>query len=302
VADLAGAVFERDLEKTLARGDVHGVASAAYNSQKAELVTAAAEAGKHIMCEKPMATTLEDCDRMIDAIERAGVKYYQVFPMRCDPVNLKIKELVDGGALGRVSMVRKRHGHFRGLEWQETNPSIWYASPTLNGGGAFLDEGIHAADWLCWMLGKPTSVMAQIDTVQTSFPVDDMGVAIYRFPGKTMGVLQSSWLCQSAPNSAEIYGEFGTIVQRYTDGASTRGIGEVSSPLSLYMAERKAWQVFDLPVHFPKNHEAVVAPFVDCIIEDTEPLVTAADGRRALEVILAAYESARKGRLVELSP
>jgi predicted dehydrogenase len=220
--------------------------------------------------------------------------------MRYDPVNQKIKELLDSGVLGRLSSVRKRHGHYYGLEWQKTEPEIWFANPALSGGGAFLDEGVHAADWFCWLFGQPVSVMAQIETVQTSFGVDDLGVAIYRFPGNVTGLLHSSWLDQAATNTSEIYGEFGTIIQRYTDGASTRGISETSRPLMLYTVATHSWQYFDIPVHFPKNQEAVVQPFIDCIIHDTPPPVTAEDGRRALKVILAAYQSARAGRLVEI--
>lgn len=299
-AQASGIAFEPDLGAVLARPDVDAVAIASEISKHAELVIQAARAGKHVVCEKPMAFTLADCDTMIEAVERAGVKFYQIYPMRWDPVNQKIKEVVASGSLGKISMVRKRHGHSYGLKWQETEPDIWFANRDLAGLGAFLDEGVHAIDWMRWILGEPTSVMAQIDTVGTRFEVDDLGAAIYRFEDRSMMLLHASWLDQSATNTTEIYGSKGTLIQSHTDGASTRGISETSSPLKVYWAETGGWQVYDIPVHFPRNQEAVFQPFVDCLLKDQEPPVTMYDGRRALELVLAAYQSAREGRLVSI--
>lgn len=301
VAAQAGVPFEPDLNKLLARADVDAVAIASENSKHAELTIAAAGAGKHVLCEKPMATTLADCDRMMDAVKRADIKYFQIFPMRHDPVNYKIKELLASGVLGRISVVHKRHGHYFGLEWDKTDPGIWFTNPMLAGGGAFLDEGVHAVDWFRWMFGEPLSVMAQVQTAQTSFAVDDMGVAIYRFPNNLTAVLHSSWLDQAAVATSTIYGEFGTLIQSHTDGASIRATGETSRPLMLYTRATNAWQSFDLPIHFPLNHEAVIEPFLDYVLDGTPPPVTPYDGRRAVEMILAAYESARLGKVVEFA-
>lgn len=300
VAGQAGADFEPELDKLLSCRDVDAVIIGSENSKHAALTISAAEAGKHIACEKPMATTLEDCDRMIEAVNRTGVKYVQIFPMRYDPVNVKIKELIDSGILGRISVVRKRHGHFYGLEWDREKTDIWFPDPVLGGGGAFLDEGVHAADWFCWMFGEPVGVMAHIDTVQTSFEVDDMGVAVYHFPELVTGIFHASWINRAATNTTEIYGEFGTIIQRYTDGASTRSISETSIPLMVYTLETQGWELYDIPVHFFKAQEAHIQPFVDCILQDTAPPVTAQDGRRAVAMILAAYQSAREGRPIQI--
>lgn len=112
-----------------------------------------------------------------------------------------------------------------------------------------------------------------------------------------MMVLHASWLDQAATNTTEIYGSLGTLIQSFTDGASTRGISETSSPLKIYWADRGGWETFDLPVHFPRNQEAVVRPFVDCLLNKTPPPVTMWDGRRSLELALAAYDSSRTGQV-----
>jgi predicted dehydrogenase len=290
----AGIDFEPDLHKLLSRSDIHAVGIAAENNKHAHLTIAAVEAGKHVMCEKPMATTLEDCDQMIDAIDRTGVKYVQIFPMRYDPVNIKIKELLDDGAIGRISAFRKRHSQYYGPLWEE-NPN-WFTDPKLAGGGSFFDEGIHAVDWMRWLFGDPVTVMAQADTVQVkSFEVDDVAVAVFRFASGTFGTIHTSWVEQSAINTSEIFGETGTILQRYTDTSSTRGVSESSIPLSVYTLETRAWELYDMPVHFPLNQEAPIPAFVNCVLNDTEPPVTAQDGREAVKLVLAAYRSAEQG-------
>jgi predicted dehydrogenase len=197
-------------------------------------------------------------------------------------------------------MIRKRHGHFYGLQWQETQPDIWFAQPQWAGAGAFLDEGIHAVDWMRWIFGEPVSVMAQIDTVGTRFAVDDVGVAIYRFKDRSAMVLNASWLDQAATVTTEVFGSLGALAQSYNDGATTRGIAETSSPLKVYWAKTGGWQVFDLPVHFPRNQEAVIRPFIDCLLNNTPPPVTMQDGRRALELVLAAYQSSKTGQAVSI--
>lgn len=294
-----GAEFVPNLDRLLARKDIDAVGIAAENARHADLTVAAAVAGKHIFCEKPMATTLEDCDRMIEAVERAGVIYMQVFPMRFDLVNHKIKEILDDGILGKVGVVRKRHGHNLAQRWKDRTPQdLWFINPVLAGGGAFLDEGIHAVDWLRWLFGEPISVTAKIGTLQTDLPVDDNGIAIFEFPGNTIATLYSSWTGVAATDTSEIYGDRGTLIQSFTDVSSTRVLGETSRPLRLFTEGTKAWRFFDFPIHFPKNHTTIPRAFVDCLREDKKPPVTAHDGRQALAMVLAAYQSSQEGRTV----
>ena len=294
--------FSLDLDKVLARPDVDAVGICAETNRHAELTIAASEAGKHILCEKPMATTLEDCDRMIEACKRAGIKYMQSFPLRFDPASIKIKDLLQRSAIGKVATVRKRHGHYFALidKWMGDSDAEWLRDSVKAGGGAFLDEGIHAADYLRWMFGDPISVNASIDILLTNIKVDDNGVAIYRFPGKVIGILQSSWTDLAATNTVEIYGEKGMIIQRYSDCASTRIMGEVSKPLMVYSQSfgERGWHVYDLPLNFKVCHEVIALRFIECISKDLEPSVTGVDGKKALEMILGAYQSAKEDKTI----
>lgn len=297
-----GTVFEPDLDRLLTRDDVDAVAICSENVRHADHTEAAAKAGKHVLCEKPMATTLEDCDRMIKACKDAGVMYMQTFPKRFDPVYVKIKELLDEGAIGRIGTVRMRHGHYFALvkEWMDNKDADWLRDPVAGGGGAFLDEGIHAADVLRWLFGDPISVTAVIDNVLVPMEVDDNGAAIWRFDSGVIAIHQSNWTDLAATNTLEIYGEAGVIIQQYSDCSSTRIMGEISQPLMMYSKKNGSmgWEVFDLPIHFPAYHETVPLKFVEALLDGTEPPVTGEDGKKALEMILGAYQSAREERTV----
>jgi len=296
-----GVPFEPDLDRVLGRTDLDAVGICAENAYHADLTVRAAEAGKHILCEKPPATTLADCDRMRDAVTRAGVTYMQALPMRLDAANHKLKELIDTGAVGPVSSIRKRHGNGWAVR-PIPQRFRWFADPALAGGGAFLDEGIHAADFLRWMLGRPISVTAVIGRLQAPVPVDDNGIAIFRFESGAVGVLQTAWTWAAATVCTEVFGERGTILQHFTDGAGTAVAGEISAPLQVYRLDGpvEGWSYPKLPVHFPNNHRAVAATFIDCLQTGAAPPSTLAHGRDALVMVLAAYRSAQEGRTLRM--
>src|SRR5207248_1658206 len=135
-------------------------------SQHAAHAVAAAQAGKHVLLQKPMALTLADCDAIIAAVQRYGVKFSLCYQMRADPVNRKMKELLDEGAVGHVAVVRRRHAIGALLSPGFARPGNWHLDPVQNM-GMFMDDASHAADWFYWMLGRPTSVIAEIDNVVT---------------------------------------------------------------------------------------------------------------------------------------
>lgn len=294
-----GVDFYADLDVLLSRPDLDGVGICAENAYHADLTVTAAEAGKHILCEKPPATTLAGCDRMQAAVDARDVTYMQALPMRLDPANQKIKDWIDAGAIGPVSTIRKRHGNgWAVLPIPER--FRWFTELDLAGGGAFLDEGIHSADFLRWMLGKAVSVTAVIDRLQAPVKVDDNGAAIFRFESGALGIMQSAWTWAAATVCTEVFGQNGTIVQNFTDGASNVVAGETSYPLQIYRRDGPAegWSYPSLRVHFPNNHKAVAAAFVDCLSTGAAPPSTLRQGREALAMILAAYRSAWEGRTV----
>jgi predicted dehydrogenase len=297
-----GMEFAPDLDTLLARSDVDAVIVASETNRHADLIEAACAANKHILCQKPMATTVPDCDRIITAVESSGVHFQMAFQMRCDPLNRKIKEWIAEGAVGRVGALRRRHCiNFLFNPTIATSASAWHIDPVANV-GMFFDDAVHAADFFYWLMGRPVSVTAEIDNVLTNVAPDDTGIAVYRWADRAMGALFNSSVTLAGENTAEVYGDEGVILQNYDDGVSVGHAPPGAAALKLFRKSTGQWETFDHPL--PPNHgeriAAVPRPWLDDLLGGKPSAVTARDGKVSVEMCLAAYQSAREGRRVLL--
>jgi predicted dehydrogenase len=296
-----GMDYRADADDVLQDPRVDAVIVTMETNRHAEFVERAAAAGKHILCQKPMTTTLEDCDRIIDVVHKHGVKFSMAFQMRHDPVNQKIKELLDEGAVGKVAVVRRRHAISVLL-----NPNFvhgdtrWHLDPAANI-GMFFDDATHAADWFYWMLGDARSVIAEIDSIVTDFSPDDNGLAVFRFQQGEMGILLNSSTTVAAVSTTEIYGDEGTIIQDYGDGPATAAPRHTGiAPLRLIRQGDHAWTTFDLPIPQSQGERiaAVPRPFIDYVRGLTDETISAEEGKKSVEMILGAYRSAAEGKRI----
>lgn len=299
-AEKFGMAYTPHLEDILENPAVDAVIVTSETNRHADLAVAAAEAGKNILCQKPMALTLADCERMKQASERAGISFAMAFQMRHDPMNIKMKELVESGAVGRISMVRRRHCIDVLFNKDFINgPAHWHLEADKNM-GMFMDDAVHAADWFRWMLGNPVSVMAEIDNTVTDVAPDDTGVAIYRYPNRAFGVLTNSSVTLAAESTTEIYGDEGVIIQNYGDMPSTKTAPrDGTPPLKLYR-KGEGWQTFDFPIPQSQGDRiaGVPRPWIDSLKNGTPPPANAEDGLRSVEMVLGAYRSASEGRRI----
>jgi predicted dehydrogenase len=295
--------FHSDADEVLSDPCIDAVIVTMETNRHAGFVERAAAAGKHILLQKPMATTLGDCDRIIDAVQKSGVKFSMAFQMRRDPVNIKIKELVDAGAVGKIAVVRRRHAINVLLSPSFVNgPTRWHLDPVANV-GMFFDDATHAADWFYWIFGQPSSVIAEIDNVVTDVAPDDNGVAVYRFAQGEIGILLNSSTTVAAISTTEIYGDEGTIVQDYGDAPATAAPRpEGAVPLRMIRRGETAWTEFDLPIPSSQRDRlaAIPRPFIDYIRGLTEETITAEEGRVSVEMVLGAYRSMAEGRRIDL--
>jgi len=288
-------------DELLSRPDIQAVVIASETSMHADLVEHAAAAGKAIVLQKPMALTLSEADRIVAAVERHKVPFTMAWQMRVDPQNLKMKELIESSALGKVFMVRRRHGLPVGL-----NPGFadsWHAKPEFNR-DIWADDASHPIDFIHWLLGVPEGVTAEIASLYNPQIPMDNGVALFRYASGPLAEVSCSFTCTAAENTTEIICERGTIVQNYGDVPSCNvPRAEGAAGLKWYSAESGEWTYSD--IISPPNHgfriRGLGQPLAEFLTGKREPIATAEEGRTSLRILLATYLSAREGRRVAVS-
>ena len=293
-----------NIEEALSHDVADAVGICAENVYHAELAVKAAQSGLDILCEKPSATTLSDCDKIKKAVDDNNVRFMQGFPMRVDPVNYKIKQMLNDNFIGKVTMFRKRHGIGWAAAKEGNVPEnlSWFIDKKLSGGGALLDEGIHAMDFIRWMFGDPISVQAVIQPGATGLSVEDGATVMFEFANNVTGVLQTAWTFRAGTNTTEIFGNKGTIIQQFNDCASTTVNGESNFPLQVYSENigELGWSSLRIPTVFQQIHQRVAEKFVDCLVSGEEFPSGIEEGRAALKMVLAAYKAAETGKKIFL--
>ncbi|MBI3708280.1 MAG: Gfo/Idh/MocA family oxidoreductase [Proteobacteria bacterium] len=287
-----------DLDALLAACDAVAVCSETLAHRS--LIERAAKHGCHVLCEKPPATTLEDCDAIAGAVSQAGVTFMQSFPKRFDPVNHELRDLLAREALGKIWLVRVRHGHFHGLEPHFKHE--WFVDAAKGGGGTLLDEGIHGTDFLRWMFGEPETVSTTISGTALGLPVEDTAIAVFRYANGLIAELVCGWSFAAADNSIEIYGLKGSAVLSGVDLAS-RDITQ-GGYLRTFLGGERRWTVSPTVPRFKSGgfHQQNALAFLDSLARKVPPPIGLEDGRRALELVLCAYEAARSGIVQRIPP
>lgn len=291
-----GVAHHASLDRLLS--ECNAVAVCSETSRHADLVEAAARRGHAVLCEKPLGANLADCERIVRTVEDRGLFFMQSFPKRFDPATHRLREAVQGGELGRITLARVRHGHFYGL--QPDFRERWYVRRALSGGGALLDEGVHAADLLVWLFGMPQTVVAQVSDEALGLEVEDLGIAVFRWPSGLLGEITSSFTFAAADTSVELYGTQGTLLLSGVDLASR----DITS--SGYMrrfrrdAPQEGWESLDIVPRFKLGafHQQSAIAFVDALEQKRPPPITVTDGLNACRMIDAAYRAASSGTRV----
>jgi UDP-N-acetylglucosamine 3-dehydrogenase len=262
-----------------------------------EIVIAAAEAGKHVLCEKPMATTLEGCDTMINATKKAGVKFMIAENHRFLPAHKYIKEAVQSGLIGNVFLVRSYEGvnEIPGL----TKKGFWKGDPIKAGGGALMDMGAHKFATMNWILNDEVEFANTWLTKQCTNlkeKAEDNAMVHLQYKNGTIAETIVSFSVISPPtNSIELYGTLGSIVENH----------EWNNPVKIYSKDEKMGEnsgrwyepkiehgpfptYYEISARIEDNH------FTECILNDTEPEFAPEQSKKAIEAILLSYLSAKK--------
>lgn len=285
-AERIGSQFYASRDELLAQPDISAVGVYGENALHAELVIAAAKAGKHVMCEKPLATSRKEGLAMVEACRKAGVVFQTFFPCRWLPSVRRAKALIESGHIGRIIAIKgTNHGGC---------PGGWFVDPKLAGGGAVFDHTVHVTDLMRWITGsEPVSVYAEVERNRLSkYPIDDAAMIAIEFADGTFATLDPSWSRNSAyyktwgDVNMEIIGTKGTI--------AVNGVGQ--GPTYYTEALGKGREA-----HTAGNMDfGCVKAWVDAIQTGRAPEVSGEDGLKAVEVALAAYLSEREQRPVSI--
>ena len=279
------------IEEMLAMDEIDMIAIGAPNYLHCEITLKAAKAGKHIVVEKPLCMNLAEADQMIDACKKANVKLMYAEELCFTPKYVRLKGLLDEGALGKPIILKQSEKH-------DGPHADHFWDVERSGGGVTMDMGCHAIEFFRWINGrKPIkSVYAQMTTsVHTDKTIgDDNAIIILEFENGVIAIAEESWTkLGGMDDRAEIHGSEGVA---YADVLQGNSIQTYSKKGVGYAVEKAGntvgWSFTMYEEIWNYGFPQEFAHFVDCVKNDKKPLVTGEDGRAVLEVIFAAYESA----------
>ena len=307
LAERSGAKPYTDYQELLKDPKVDAVDICLPHFLHGRVALAALEAGKHVIVEKPFTMTLSEADQVIAAAKRTGLKLMVAENMRFVNAYEVTKALVEKGEIGDICYARAYTGGPNG----PLDPENWRSKPEEAGGGTMMDDGVHCFDMFRWMVGDVKSVFAITNRFNkdSSKTVEDNAVGTVRFKNGAMGIYAFSTTTMSPwTEQLELYGTEGAIIVDFLSHqpvrvlSAKRAINEVDEQWSQY--GNIAWQ--EPFIEHSVERWATLAMrkevkyFVDCILENTEPRVTGEDGKKAVELVLKAYESAKLGKEVEI--
>jgi predicted dehydrogenase len=292
--------YEKEFD-IIADDNVDAIYIATPNHLHHAQVLAAAEAGKHVLCEKPLALTLDECEEMVEACRAAGVKLGINFMMRFHACHKKIADIVADGELGTPVM-----GRAELTCWYPPIPGAFRQDPALGGGGAFADMGNHCVDLLEFIFGRTKAVSCMIGNLVQDYPAEDTAVALLEFENGAKGMVDALFNVPDAAarNALEVYGSKGSLVTFGTIGQGSEG--SITAVIERGDREYDAAQARDEDPSEVIEPDAVniyaahVDAFCEAVENDTEPPITGEDGIWSHKVIEACYESAKTGETVEI--
>lgn len=271
-----------------------------------EAIKAAAMAGKHVLCEKPLETTPDKIDEVIAICKKQNVKLGCTLQNRCGSDYRKVADAVATGKLGKLLM---GNAH---IDWYRPNSyyanSDWKGTMEYDGGAAFINQGIHTIDLLLNLMGSVRSVFGKVDTLVHDIEGEDVGACILNFENGAIGsITAGTALYPGYPERIEIYGEKGSILM---EGGKIKSWNVKDTPDSESNSGKKGADsenskdagsgASDPTAIGHQNHKAVIADMIEAIRNDRTPMVDGTEARKPVAVITAIYESSKQGRPIFL--
>ena len=287
--------YYTNYRELLGRDDIDAVSICTPHYLHAPMAIDAAESGKHVLVEKPMAITMAEADEMIERCAAASVKLAAVFQHRFDPAAQSIRKAIDEGRLGKLVM---GGAYTRWYRSQEYYGGSWRGKLAEGAGGALINQAIHMVDLLRWFMGPVDTIAANVATVTHSIEVEDLAVASIKFKNGALGTVEASVsTVPNMPERLEISGTRGTVAIEGTKLARWDVDGE---RLEQAQDNESCDTRFQGKTYYGDSHPRQIEDFVQAVIDDRLPYIDGVKGRDAVEVVLGIYESARNGKQVKI--
>lgn len=289
-----------DFEKAIHESGCDVVDICLPNFLHARACLAALNAGKHVIIEKPLAMTLEEADAMIAAAKANNRLLMYAEELCFAPKYERVRKLVGEGAVGQVYMMKQAEKH--------SGPhSDWFYDVNQSGGGVLMDMGCHGLAWFRWMLGGNPKIKSVFSTMNTFLHKgrtkgEDHSITTVEFEGGILGVAENSWAKHGGMDDrVEVYGTGGVCYADLFIGNSALTYSEKGYGYAMEKAgSTQGWTFTIFEEAFNQGYPQELQHFIRCVRDGEKPLVTAEDGRAVLEMMYAAYESARTGAKVML--
>ncbi len=294
----------KSLDEMLANPEIDVVTIGTASGAHRDPAVAAANAGKHVIIEKPLEVTLERCDQIIEACEKNGVKLATIFPSRFHRSSQILKKAVDADKFGNLTIGDAYVKWYRSQEYYDSG--AWRGTWKWDGGGALMNQAIHSVDLLYWLMGPVQSVVAQTATLaHDRIEVEDVATAALKFKNGALGVIEAT--TSAFPGSLkkiELHGSKGSA----TLEEENITVWEFAEPNQedRDLLERMSNQTetgggaADPAAIGHHGHCELFRDTLQAIENDTTPLIDGHEGRRSVEIVLAVYQAAKSGTRVNL--
>lgn len=292
-----GAEALLDWRAVLDRADVDVVHITTPSGMHADMAVAALEAGKHVIVEKPVALSLADTDRMIAAERASGKRLCVMLQNRFNAPMQELKALVDSGKLGRLHLGAATVRWYRPQEYYNDG---WHGTWAMDG-GALMNQSVHHIDALQWLMGEPESVFAHTATRIHEMEAEDVGVAVLKFKSGALATIEGSTITwpQNLEGSVALFGDKGSVKVGGT-ALNRKEFWKVDGALE---KEREAvmHDMVDPPSVYGQSHQIVIQEFARAVAAGRPTPNPATEARRSLAVVLGIYESAKTGKVIDLT-
>ena len=287
-------------EEIFSDPEIDAVSICVRNVDHCKLTVEALRAGKHVLCEKPMAVTLAECEQMVQTAKETGRFLMIGHNQRLTRAHAKAKALIDAGALGKILTFRTIFGHGGPETWTVDAKNVWFFDKKLSAFGAMADLGIHKTDLIQFLTGqKVSAVRAYLGTLDKctadgkKIGVDDNAICIYEMDGGAVGTMTASWTYYGAEdNSTILYGTKG-IMRIYDDpNYSIVVIGRDG--------EKTLYEIDKIQTNDNQTSSGVIDLWVKCLKEQTPPEISGEEALDAMKAVFAALESAQSGKTVQI--